>query len=237
MSELVERTRSPDAYSLALWADGSCAQPEGCANEPAPSRQKGGGGGGQGRAASRPAGAAQAWGQVQAYRPVAPGPAPARARAIVPAGDPTALIRSLGGPAARRFGAEMAIAAVVARAAGLAEALARVGGLVADDVDGDLGGEARPDQAASWNTSPSVRRRPSAHRADPVAHLARRPASGRPDRALAGGEHQGLTLLGLTAEPRDWARGRCSWQELAAGVVPARASRPMTTWSGNTRSP
>jgi hypothetical protein len=92
----------------------------------------GGGGGGQNGQQSRRrrSGRKGKSKPIDLWRPVPPLPEPAP---IVPAGDPTALIRSLGEPPLPGAGAEMAIATVVARAAGLAEALARVGGLVAED--------------------------------------------------------------------------------------------------------
>jgi hypothetical protein len=78
---------------------------------------------------------------IDLWRPVPPlsDPAP-----IVPATDPTALVRSLGEPPLPGPGAmaEIAIAAVVDRAAGLAAALALSGDLLAptddaaDDDDG-----------------------------------------------------------------------------------------------------
>ena len=95
----------------------------------------GGGGGGQGQngqSRRRRSGRKGKAKPVDLWRPVPPLAEPAP---IVPAGDPTALIRSLGEPPLPGAGAEMAIAAVVARSAGLAEALARVGGLVADEPD------------------------------------------------------------------------------------------------------
>jgi hypothetical protein len=56
---------------------------------------------------------------------------------IVPAPDPTALLRSLGDPPLQGQGAvaEHYLAAVVERAAGLATALAVAAGLLADDAD------------------------------------------------------------------------------------------------------
>ncbi|HKE74502.1 MAG TPA: hypothetical protein VKB57_12855 [Acidimicrobiales bacterium] len=67
---------------------------------------------------------------VDLWRPVPPLAPPAP---ITPAGDPTALVRSLGDPPLPGQGpaAELAIAAVVDRAAGLATALAATGGLLA----------------------------------------------------------------------------------------------------------
>ena len=109
-------------------------------NQPRQNQKGGGGGQGQNGQSSRRrrSGRKGKSKPIDLWRPVPPLPEP---EPIMPAGDPTALIRSLGEPPLPGAGAEMAIAAVVARAAGLAEALARVGGLVADDVDGDLGGE------------------------------------------------------------------------------------------------
>ena len=103
-------------------------------SEPISQRQGGGGGGGQGgqngQARRRRSGRKTKAKPIDLWRPVPPLAEP---EPIVPAGDPTALIRSLGEPPLPGAGTDMAIAAVVARAAGLAEALARVGGLVADD--------------------------------------------------------------------------------------------------------
>ena len=61
-------------------------------------------------------------------------PEPPPADEIRPAGDPTALLRSLGPPPLTGQGAtaEHYLAAVVARAAGLAAALAAAGELLAD---------------------------------------------------------------------------------------------------------
>lgn len=71
---------------------------------------------------------------VDLWRPVPPLPEPAP---IVPAADPTALVRSLGDPPLQGQGqvAEHYLAAVVERAAQLATALAAAGGLLgaADD--------------------------------------------------------------------------------------------------------
>lgn len=74
---------------------------------------------------------------VELWRPVPqlPDPAP-----ITPAGDPTALVRSLGDPPLQGQGAvaEHYLAAVVERAAGLATALAAAAGLLATpDADPD----------------------------------------------------------------------------------------------------
>jgi hypothetical protein len=75
---------------------------------------------------------------VDLWRPVPPLP---EVRPIVPARDPTALLRSLGDPPSPMPGAaEIAVAQVVDRAAGLATALAAAGGLLAeasDDEDDD----------------------------------------------------------------------------------------------------
>ena len=71
------------------------------------------------------------------WRPV---PQLADPEPIVPAGDPTTLLRSLGDPPLQGQGAvaEHYLAAVVERAAGLATALAAAGGLLADpDADQD----------------------------------------------------------------------------------------------------
>ena len=72
---------------------------------------------------------------VDLWRPVPPLADP---EPIVPAADPTALVRSLGEPPLPGpSGAELAIAAVVDRAAGLAAALALAGDLLATADDGD----------------------------------------------------------------------------------------------------
>jgi hypothetical protein len=73
---------------------------------------------------------------VDLWRPVPPLPPPPP---ITPASDPTALVRSLGDPPlpGSSAGAELAIAAVVERAAGLATALAATGGLLAMDDGAD----------------------------------------------------------------------------------------------------
>jgi hypothetical protein len=78
----------------------------------------------------------QAGKPVDLWRPVPP---LAPAEPIVPATDPTALVRSLGDPPLPGSGprAEIAIAAVVDRAAGLATALAATGGLLAESDDED----------------------------------------------------------------------------------------------------
>ena len=72
------------------------------------------------------------------WRPVPP---LAEVRPIVPASDPTALLRSLGEPPSPLPGAaEIAVAQVIDRAAGLATALAAAGGLLAmpgDEPDDD----------------------------------------------------------------------------------------------------
>ena len=77
---------------------------------------------------------------VDLWRPVPELPPPAPIR---PAGDPTALLRSLGDPPLQGQGtvAEHYFAAVVERAAGLATALAAAAGVLApppspDDEDG-----------------------------------------------------------------------------------------------------
>jgi hypothetical protein len=68
------------------------------------------------------------------WRPV---PRPPEAKPITPAHDPTALIRSLGHPPLPGQGtsAELYIATVVERAAGLATALAASADLLATDPD------------------------------------------------------------------------------------------------------
>ncbi|HEX5946262.1 MAG TPA: hypothetical protein VFY82_08300 [Acidimicrobiales bacterium] len=72
---------------------------------------------------------------VDLWRPVPPLP---EVQPIVPAHDPTALLRSLGDPPSPMPGkAEIAIAQVVDRAAGLATALAAAGGLLAMPDDGE----------------------------------------------------------------------------------------------------
>jgi hypothetical protein len=74
---------------------------------------------------------------VDLWRPVPPLPEP---DPIAPAGDPTALLRSLGEPPLQGSGAraEITIATVVDRAAGLATALAAAGGLLDEpDAEGD----------------------------------------------------------------------------------------------------
>jgi hypothetical protein len=72
---------------------------------------------------------------VDLWRPVPPLP---DVSPIVPAGDPTALVRSLGDAPLSVPGAAagITIAAVVDRAAGLATALAAAGGLLAEQADG-----------------------------------------------------------------------------------------------------
>jgi hypothetical protein len=72
---------------------------------------------------------------VDLWRPVPPLPPP---DPITPAADPTALVRSLGDPPlpAARGSAELTIATVVDRAAGLATALAAIGGLLDESGDG-----------------------------------------------------------------------------------------------------
>ncbi|HEX5366468.1 MAG TPA: hypothetical protein VFW63_07385 [Acidimicrobiales bacterium] len=75
---------------------------------------------------------------VDLWRPVPPLP---EVQPITPARDPTALLRSLGEPPPPLPGAaEIAVAQVVDRAAGLATALAAAGGLLAmpeDEPDED----------------------------------------------------------------------------------------------------
>jgi len=113
-----------------------------------PKQGGGGGGGGQSgdgnsrsqRSRRRRQNRKQGPKPVDLWRPVPPLSPP---RPITPAGDPTALVRSLGDPPLPGSGAhaELAIAAVVDRAAGLATALAATGGLLdlgsGDDPDGD----------------------------------------------------------------------------------------------------
>jgi hypothetical protein len=103
----------------------------------------GGGGGGGGKGGDdkrarrrRNARKQQKTKPVDLWRPVPPLPPPPP---ITPASDPTALVRSLGDPPlpGSSAGAELAIAAVVDRAAGLATALAATGGLLAMDDGGD----------------------------------------------------------------------------------------------------
>ena len=81
----------------------------------------------------------------------------AEVRPITPASDPTALLRSLGEPPSPLPGAaEIAVAQVVDRAAGLATALAAAGGLLAmpgDEPDDDTRSEPRPNAI-----SPQIRR-------------------------------------------------------------------------------
>lgn len=68
---------------------------------------------------------------VDLWRPVPPLP---EVEPIVPATDPTALLRSLGDPPPPMPGAaEIAMAQVIDRAAGLATALAAAGGLLAEE--------------------------------------------------------------------------------------------------------
>lgn len=80
--------------------------------------------------------------RLDLWRPV---PQLADPAPIVPASDPTLMIRSLGDPPLQGQGAvaEHYLAAVVERAAGLATALAAAGGLLAQpdapDADGDEG--------------------------------------------------------------------------------------------------
>jgi len=68
---------------------------------------------------------------VDLWRPVPQLPEP---EPIIPATDPTAVLRSLGGPPLQGQGAvaEHYLAAVVERAAGLATALAAAAGLLAE---------------------------------------------------------------------------------------------------------
>jgi hypothetical protein len=108
----------------------------------------GGGGGGKQNSRRRRNNRKQSPKPVDLWRPVPPLAPPAP---ITPAGDPTALVRSLGDPPlpGSGAGAEIAIAAVVDRAAGLATALAATGGLLAlDDGGGDAGDEALLDGEA-----------------------------------------------------------------------------------------
>ena len=72
---------------------------------------------------------------VDLWRPVPPLP---EVEPIVPATDPTALLRSLGDPPPPMPGAaEIAMAQVIDRAAGLATALAAAGGLLAEESAAD----------------------------------------------------------------------------------------------------
>jgi hypothetical protein len=73
---------------------------------------------------------------VDLWRPVPPLP---DVQPIVPAGDPTALVRSLGDAPLSVPGAAagITIATVVDRAAGLATALAAAGGLLAEPTEDD----------------------------------------------------------------------------------------------------
>jgi hypothetical protein len=101
-------------------------------------RRKGGGGGGNNNANN--GGGAGGGGKLKRpdlWRPV---PQLADPEPIVPAPDPTALLRSLGDPPLQGQGAvaEHYLAAVVERAAGLATALAVAAGLLHDpDPDTD----------------------------------------------------------------------------------------------------
>ena len=82
--------------------------------------------------------------------------------------------------------------------------------------------------AASWNTRPSVCRRPGADRAHAVAHRRRRPAAGRADRPLAGGEHEAVPAGDRRRRgPGLGTRTLLDDDELTAGVVehPARRGR------------
>ncbi|HET6952192.1 MAG TPA: hypothetical protein VFI47_17560 [Acidimicrobiales bacterium] len=94
-----------------------------------PQQQRNGGGGGRRRRAK-----GKAKHPVDLWHPVPPLPAP---EPITPASDPTALVRSLGDPPlpAARGSAEITIATVVDRAAGLATALAAIGGLLDESDD------------------------------------------------------------------------------------------------------
>ncbi len=79
--------------------------------------------------------------RVDLWRPVPPLP---EVEPISPTQDPTALLRSLGDPPSPMPGAaEIAIAQVIDKAAGLATALAAAGGLLAQpgDEDGDGDGD------------------------------------------------------------------------------------------------
>jgi hypothetical protein len=93
-------------------------------------RRKGGGGGGNNNGSSGGNGAKAK--RPDLWRPV---PQLADPEPIVPAPDPTALLRSLGDPPLQGQGAvaEHYLAAVVERAAGLATALAVAAGLLADN--------------------------------------------------------------------------------------------------------
>jgi hypothetical protein len=95
-------------------------------------RRKGGGGGGN----NNNAGGGGGSGTAKAKRPDLWRPVPQLAdpEPIVPAPDPTALMRSLGDPPLQGQGAvaEHYLAAVVERAAGLATALAVAAGLLHD---------------------------------------------------------------------------------------------------------
>jgi hypothetical protein len=77
---------------------------------------------------------------IDLWRPVPPLP---EVEPIVPAGDPTALVRSLGEAPLSVPGApaEITIATVVDRAAGLAMALAAAGDLLAEPGEGEDGDE------------------------------------------------------------------------------------------------
>jgi hypothetical protein len=93
-------------------------------------RRKGGGGGGNNGSGNTSGNGAKAK-RPDLWRPV---PQLADPEPIVPAPDPTALLRSLGDPPLQGQGAvaEHYLAAVVERAAGLATALAVAAGLLAD---------------------------------------------------------------------------------------------------------
>jgi len=93
----------------------------------APSQRRRGQGAKKGKGKQKP---------VDLWRPVPPLP---DVEPIVPAGDPTALVRSLGDAPLSVPGAAagITIAAVVDRAAGLATALAAAGGLLAEQAEDD----------------------------------------------------------------------------------------------------
>ena len=95
-------------------------------------RRKAGGSGNSGGNQGAQHGQATKAKRPDLWRPV---PQLADPEPIVPAPDPTALLRSLGDPPLQGQGAvaEHYLAAVVERAAGLATALAVAAGLLADD--------------------------------------------------------------------------------------------------------
>ncbi len=99
-------------------------------------RRRKGGGSANANAAGASGGNGQASGGGKTKRPDLWRPVPQLAdpHPIVPAPDPTALLRSLGDPPLQGQGAvaEHYLAAVVERAAGLATALAVAAGLLAD---------------------------------------------------------------------------------------------------------